>query len=412
MRSRLGLFLVFLLVFTAGFGLYTSIRGVARASGPQIWLSQKVGPPTASVQAYGKGFSHGETVLVEFDTTQVGTATTDATGKFAVRVTVPKSALPGMHTVQATGQSSGLIAKTSFLVQTNWTQFRFGPNHKGANSFENVLTSSNVSALTLDWVYATGNTVYVDSSSPAIANGVVYIGTDDGNVYALDAVTGALRWSYTIGFAIGSSPAVANGMVYFGSYANYCAPKCSFGGKLFALDALTGALKWSYAWGNTPRNSSDSSPTVVNGVVYIDSDKLYALDALTGSLKWSYATGTSSAFSPAVANGIVYVDSDKLYALDAVIGSLKWSYSTTAGDVLTSSPAVANGVVYVHSSYPQYVAYSYNYLYALNARTGALNWSYYTGGFFSSSSVAVANGVVYVGSGDFDVFAFHLPGMS
>jgi outer membrane protein assembly factor BamB len=73
---------------------------------------------------------------------------------------------------------------------------------------------------------------------------------------------------------------------------------------------------------------------------------------------------------------------------------------------------MANGVVYIHSSYPQYIAYAYNYLYALDAVTGALDWSYYTGGFFSTSSVAVANGVVYVGSGDFRIYAFHLPGMS
>ena len=54
-------------------------------------------------------------------------------------------------------------------------------------------------------------------SSPAVANGVVYVGSDDGNVYALNASTGAKLWSYTTGSYVDSSPAVANGVVYVGS---------------------------------------------------------------------------------------------------------------------------------------------------------------------------------------------------
>src|SRR6266849_4128241 len=103
-RFRLGLFILLLLLdVTAGLGLYTSFREVARATGSGIWLSYKVGHPTAIVQVHGYSFGQGETVSLDFDTTQIGTVTTDATGKFAVRITVPKTALPGMHTVQATG---------------------------------------------------------------------------------------------------------------------------------------------------------------------------------------------------------------------------------------------------------------------------------------------------------------------
>jgi outer membrane protein assembly factor BamB len=50
-----------------------------------------------------------------------------------------------------------------------------------------------------------------------VANGVVYVGSDDHNVYALNASTGALLWQYTTGGAVESSPAVANGVVYTGS---------------------------------------------------------------------------------------------------------------------------------------------------------------------------------------------------
>ena len=86
------------------------------------------------------------------------------------------------------------------------------------------------------WSYATG-----ESSSPAVANGVVYVGSEDKKVYALNASTGAKLWRYATGNAVYSSPAVANGVVYVGS-----------GGNEYALNASTGALLWSYAraaWG-------------------------------------------------------------------------------------------------------------------------------------------------------------------
>jgi outer membrane protein assembly factor BamB len=65
------------------------------------------------------------------------------------------------------------------------------------------------------WQFTTGG--FVDSS-PAVANGVVYVGSDDTNVYALDAINGARLWSYATGYAVESSPAVVNGVVYVGSF--------------------------------------------------------------------------------------------------------------------------------------------------------------------------------------------------
>jgi len=53
-----------------------------------------------------------------------------------------------------------------------------------------------------------------------VANGVVYVGSLDNNVYALKASAGAKLWSYTTGSLVGSSPAVANGMVYVSSWDN------------------------------------------------------------------------------------------------------------------------------------------------------------------------------------------------
>ncbi len=76
-------------------------------------------------------------------------------------------------------------------------------------------------------------------SSPAVANGVVYVGSDDDNVYALNASTGALLWNTRRGLMSKSSPAVANGVVYVGSND----------ASLYALGASTGALLWTYPAG-------------------------------------------------------------------------------------------------------------------------------------------------------------------
>jgi outer membrane protein assembly factor BamB len=192
----------------------------------------------------------------------------------------------------------------------------------------------NASTGAFVWKYATLG--YVDSS-PAVANGIVYVGSGDDNVYALNAATGALVWKYKTGNPVVSSPAVANGIVYVGSEDN----------NVYALNAATGAFVWKYA----TLGYVDSSPAVANGIVYVGSwdDNVYALNAATGALVWKYTTGNSVVSSPAVANGIVYVGSedDNVYALNASTGALVWKYTT--GSVVESSPAVVAGRVYVGS---------------------------------------------------------------
>jgi outer membrane protein assembly factor BamB len=99
-------------------------------------------------------------------------------------------------------------------------------------------------------------------SSPAVANGVVYAGSYDDSVFALNASTGALLWSFATGGYVGSSVAVANGVVYVSSQDN----------NVYALNASTGALLWSFTIMH-----GISSPTVANGMVYVGSGaKLYA----------------------------------------------------------------------------------------------------------------------------------------
>jgi PKD repeat protein len=105
-------------------------------------------------------------------------------------------------------------------------------------------------------------------SSPAIADGVVYVGSYDNMVYAIYAANGTQKWAFTTGSFVDSSPAVVDGVVYVGSYDNM----------VYAIYAANGTQKWAFTTGSYVL----SSPAVVDGVVYVGSydDKVYAIGFL------------------------------------------------------------------------------------------------------------------------------------
>jgi outer membrane protein assembly factor BamB len=243
-------------------GVAARVEGaVAATTAAGIALKPDHGPPTTRIRVSGTGFGATEQVDITFDDRQVGTATTDGSGSFSKAIRVPRSARPGSHTVTATGESSGLTASATFLVRTDWPRFHRDRTSSGLNPYENVLHPRTVSGLKRAWSYRTAGQV---TSSPAVANGVVYVGSDDHKLYALDAATGAFKWSFLTKNHVVSAPAVANGLVYVGSYD----------GKVYALNAATGARKWSY----TTFGAVISSPAVADGLVYAGSHdgKVYA----------------------------------------------------------------------------------------------------------------------------------------
>lgn len=357
---------------------------------PSASLTPAIGPPMSTVTIHGLGFGAYEGIDLYFDTTDVALVGTNGTGNFSFSVTVPASATPGTHWISAKGEHSGWFAQVAFTVRTNWAQFGFGTRHQRTNPYENVLSPSNVGQIDLDWSYTTGALV---ESSPAVVNGVLYVGSDDHNVYALNATTGAKLWSYTTGGNVTSSPAVAGGIVYVGSQD----------GNVYALNASTGAKLWNFPTSGTIR----SSPTVANGVVYVGSGNgiVYALNGLTGVYLGSYTTAGGVVSSPVVVNGVVYVGSYDgfVYALNASNLNQIWSYPSTVGFGATdSSPVVANGVVYVGGGD--------GHVYALTASSGAFIWSFTPATGLPSAfhcMPAVANGVVYVSSIDGHVYALN-----
>ena len=181
-------------------------------------------------------------------------------------------------------------------------------------------------------------------SSPVVAAGTVFFGSGDGNVYALDAMSGDLKWKFTTGDVVHASPTYADGVVYFGSWDSY----------LYAVDALTGKEKWRFHGGEDPvihnQVGFQSSPAVVNGVVYTGcrDSNLYAIDAASGRERWHFNnSGSWVISSPAVTQGKVIFgtsDSSLYLVLDAETGRQIIRQQGKA--YVFSSPSVAGKTVF------------------------------------------------------------------
>jgi len=258
----------------------------------------------------------------------------------------------------------------------DWPMFRYDPTHTGYGGSPPPGTNQTL------WNYTTSGYVY---SSPAVADGRVYVGSVDHRVYCLDTLTGAQIWNYTTDNCVYSSPAVVYGRVYVGSDDN----------RTYCLDASTGTQLWNATTGAYVH----SPPTVADGRVYVGSIQngvVYCFDAFAGIQIWNYTTSASVRSSPAVVGGRIYIGSDDgyVYCLDSFTGWLIWK--NTAYGCVWSSPAVVDGRVYVGST-------DGNRTFCFFASTGEQSWNYTTGGNVYSSP-AVADGRVYVGSDDFNVY--------
>src|SRR5205823_5690193 len=176
-------------------------------------------------------------------------------------------------------------------ASSNDAMFGFDLQRTHFNQSERILNTSNVSQLIPYW--STSTAAYINSS-PAVVDGIVYIGSNDKAMYAFDAKTGKILWAHNANDGVGSSPAVANGIVYVGSDDD----------KLYALDASNGNTLWISSVSLPFRVSS---PAVTNGMVYIGSENrnVYAFNAQTGKLQWKAPTGDLIHSSPAVANGLL-----------------------------------------------------------------------------------------------------------
>src|SRR5260370_37504125 len=105
------------------------------------------------------------------------------------------------------------ISPVSSNAQAKWPQFHFSADRSGFTPDESVLTPDNVADLGLSWTATVGP---IPLASPVVADGVVYAGSNDGNLYAFDAVTGAILWSGPTGGSILLEAAGGGGQGFVG----------------------------------------------------------------------------------------------------------------------------------------------------------------------------------------------------
>lgn len=394
----------------------------------------------------GAGFKPGERLRLAFDgyhLTNV-TATRGANhGRFRATVVVPGSATPGTHQISAQGLRKGKsasYAETPFVVVAlaSWPQFHHDAQHTGVNPLEQSISRTNVGQLQPLWSFSTG---YFVEGSPSVSDGVVYACSDDSNLYALDAESGAQRWARSGICNNYASPAVIGDVVFIA------------GGDVWALEADTGNVIWRTTVSDNPHAPSsfiNSPTTFADGKVFAGNNNnfLYAFDAASGNVLWKkQAAGTSCTpagcasgsiyDSPAVADGRVFASAvdGVLAAYDEETGDVLWTRNLFDGPVL-SSPAVVNGVLYIGGSGVHavdaatgnllwkapisfvystpvvdggrvYAGSTNHRIYALDAETGSIVWSTMTGGPITTAGPTLANGVLFVGSEDNDLYALN-----
>jgi outer membrane protein assembly factor BamB len=207
-----------------------------------------------------------------------------------------------------------------------WAMFGYDNVRSSSAGNNNVLPEGK-----LKWEFTAGDEIH---SSAAIVDGTVYFGSQDSNMYSLDAETGEEIWAFKTGSRIYSSPAVVEGILYFGSND----------GNFYAVDAENGAKLWNF---KTPYPVR-SSPTITDGKVYFGADDyfIYALDYKTGEEIWRFDTNSPAGNSPVIENGVLYYGAGGgySYALNAENGHRRLKYRTIYA--VYASPAVYDGIVY------------------------------------------------------------------
>ncbi len=248
---------------------------------------------------------------------------------------------------------------------------------------------------TMRWSFTTDSDV---RSSPAVGeDGTIYVGSNDGYLYAINP-DGTEEWSVDLdGDEVESSPAIGeDGRIYVGlSY--HAADEC-----LIAVDSETGEIEWRADTGS----GVISSPVIgEDGTIYVASTNnhmLWAFDS-DGNEEWSYeATGRVES-SPAIAeDGTIYFGSwdGNLYAVDPD-GEEEWVFESDEDEVrIDSSPAVGeDGTIYVGQGF-----LDGDGLYAINP-DGEEEWRFETGAAVESSPAIGEDGTIYVGAGDDNLYA-------
>ncbi|OCX50958.1 hypothetical protein BEL04_19760 [Mucilaginibacter sp. PPCGB 2223] len=247
----------------------------------------------------------------------------------------------------------------------------------------------------LAWKFKTDSAVM---ASPVAEGTTVYIGSLDGNLYALNLVTGKMSWKFKTGGQIRSTACIYKNSLMF----------VSGDGLFYCLDKRSGKTLWTFKTRGERQyelfsfaDYYQSSPIVADGWVYFGSGdgNVYALNAGNGSLRWQFKTGSVVHATPAIDKGKLFIGSfdGYFYALDAANGQLIWKFKSVGHNYfpkgeMQGSPAVFNGLVYVGSR-------DYN-LYAIDEDGGYCRWNRPFPRGWAMATPQFKDSVMYVGTSD------------
>jgi outer membrane protein assembly factor BamB len=219
-------------------------------------------------------------------------------------------------------------------------------------------------------------------TTPVVADGLVVFGSGDHNVYALDAKTGAVKWTGSTGYVFTAQPVVADGMVLIGDQ----------GGNIDGFDLATGKSVWCFA----ASGPVDNAALVEGKTAYFVSEdhSVYALDIASGNQVWSYAMDDFSADAPVLAGKLLIVANraGQLLGLDAASGKLAWQ--TDLGGVPFSDLA------YWPAQHAVVLKINDHTVGAFDAATGKPLWQYHTPAVVTSPVIAGKNVDVATSTGE------------
>jgi len=262
----------------------------------------------------------------------------------------------------------------SQLPPETWSQFRGGRQNLG------VSVSNVPRDLKLLWTYEAGEAI---ESSAAIVNGVVYVGSQSGELAALNLSNGSVRWKYRATGPIGeSSPCVSNGVVFIGD----------LNGIVHAVSAREGKAIWTFK----TRAEVKSSPVVAGDKVLIGSydEHLYCLGASNGALIWKFQTAGPVHCTAGIANGMAHIAGCDETFRAIRIADGKEVFHVASGAYTGASPAILGQKAF-------YGTFN-NEVLAVNLVTHRISWRYRNRKrqFPYYSSAGVIEGKVIVGGRD------------
>ncbi|MFB0525477.1 MAG: PQQ-binding-like beta-propeller repeat protein [Phycisphaerae bacterium] len=241
-------------------------------------------------------------------------------------------------------------------------------------------------SMTLVWKFKTEDQI---KSSPAIYDGLVFIGSSDANIYAIDLASppeAEQVWAYQTGDAVEASPCVVEGSVFVGSSDHF----------LYALDAKTGKLRWKYETGGQILGAANwtRSPDSEKIWILVGSydNRLYCIDSANGKVVWTYETDSYINGSPAVGEGkAVFGGCDAMIHVVSLDDGNKVTQIDT-GSFIAASSALFEGRVYV-GNYD-------NVFISADIAASEIVWKYTSGDAPFFSSPAVGDNVIVFGGRD------------